>query len=352
MNAEELAEQLLSQYKIGTRIRNKSSATTKISARTLRKWAEHGLISRTWCHDGKRGRPWRDFPERAIAEAAALWAIKKTKLLTGYPPTKEEFNRFVDQVGLVYSHYNIGARLARHDAETRKGFVPIFVPFNHATINASPVLNKQLVAKVVVVLEKAKREWPLEKTARVIFDWRLDSVPHTRSIMGKEVIGIGPIFTRIRVRLEEADQNELDYYLLPCDWWPSGKNMLTITDGDPTIEYPHPVLELLEPSKDRQSWGRGRRRSRVWRRKAQHWREGRWRIWRCSSRYWREGRWRCWRCAGRRWRDGRWRVWRRRGWRCGGQRQRGWPREDQTAHQRALRVTRSKHRTLAQESQG
>jgi hypothetical protein len=176
-----------------------------------------------------------------------LWAIKKTKLLKGYPPTTEEFNRFVDQIGLVYSHHNISARLARHDAETQKGFVPIFVPFNDATINTSPVLNKQLVAKVVVILEKAKWGWPLEKEARVIFDWRLDSVPQTHSIMGKEVFGIKPIFSRIRIRLEEADRNELIYHLLPCDWWPSGKTMLAISDGDIAIAYPHPILEWLKP---------------------------------------------------------------------------------------------------------
>jgi hypothetical protein len=177
-----------------------------------------------------------------------LWAIKKTKLLRGYPPTKEEFNRFLDQVGLVYSIHHTGARLALHDVETKKGFVSLFVPFDDATVNASPVLNKLLVAKVVIILEKAKREWPLRQEAKVIFTWRLDTVPQRHSIMGEEVIGIKPTFTRRRIHLEEADQNQLTYTLLPCDWWPSGKTMLTIINGDIVIAPPHPILELLEPS--------------------------------------------------------------------------------------------------------
>ncbi|MGZ4910945.1 MAG: hypothetical protein ACXVI1_09625, partial [Halobacteriota archaeon] len=87
MNAEELAEQLCKVYKIASRARNKKRQKTRISSRTLRNWASQGLITRTWHHDGKRGRPRTDFPKRAIAEAATLWAIKKTKLIKGYPPT-------------------------------------------------------------------------------------------------------------------------------------------------------------------------------------------------------------------------------------------------------------------------
>ncbi len=248
MNAGELAGELQSQHNIGSRARNSNRTKTAISTRTLRKWAGQGLISRTWIRDGKKGRPRSEFPERAVAEAAALWAIKKTKLLRGYPPTQEEFNRFVDQVGLVYSTYNTGARLALHDVETKKGFESLFVPFDDATVNASPVLDKLLVAKVVTILEKAKRGWPLRQEAKVIFTWRLDSVPQRHLIMGEEVIGIKPTFTRRRIHLEKADQNHLIYYLLPCDWWPSGKTMLTISNGDIVIAHPHPVLELLEPS--------------------------------------------------------------------------------------------------------
>ncbi|MEI7826470.1 MAG: hypothetical protein WCI87_01545 [Euryarchaeota archaeon] len=242
MNAEELAEQLLSQYKIASRKK-------KIGTRTLRIWAGQGLISLTWRHDGKRGRPRSEFPERAVAEAAALWTIKKTKLLRGYPPTKEEFSRFLDQVGLVYSIYNTGTRLALHDVEMMKGFESLFVPFDATTVNASPVLDKLLVAKIVIILEKAKREWPLAKEAKVIFTWRLDTVRQSSTIMGKEVLGIKPSFTRRRIHLEEADRNQLIYYLLPCDWWPSGKTMLTVSDEDIVIAHPHPVLELLEPPK-------------------------------------------------------------------------------------------------------
>ena len=242
MNAEELAEELQSQYKIASRKK-------KIGTRTLRMWADQGLISRTWRHDGKRGRPRSEFPERAIAEAAALWAIKKTKLLRGYPPTKEEFSRFLDQVGLVYSIYNTGARLALHDVEMKKGFESLFVPFDDTTVNASPVLDKLLVAKIVIILEKAKREWPLAEEAKVIFSWGLDTVPQRYSIIGEEILGIKPTFTRTRIHLEEADRNQLIYYLLPCDRWPSGKTMLTVSDEDIMIAYPHPVLELLEPEK-------------------------------------------------------------------------------------------------------
>lgn len=248
MNTDELADRLLAKYGIASRTKGKDRKTTRISSRTLRNWAAQGLISRTWRHDGKKGRPRSEFPKRAIAEAATLWAIKKTKLIRGYPPTKEEFNRFLDQVGLVYSSYNTGARLALHDVEVTKGFVSLFVPFDDATVNASPVLNKLLVAKVVTILEKAKRGWPLEQEAKVIFTWRLDSVRQRHSIMGEEIVGIKPTFTRKRIHLEEADQNQLIYYLLPCDWWPSGKTMLTIINGDITIAHPHPVLELLEPS--------------------------------------------------------------------------------------------------------
>jgi len=242
MNAEELAEELQSQYKIASRKK-------KIGTRTLRNWANQGLISRTWRYDGKKGRPRSEFPERAVAEAAALWAIKKTKLLKGYPPTKKEFNRFLDQVGLVYSIYNTGAHLALHDVETKKGFESLFVPFDDTTVNASHVLNKLLVAKIVIILEKAKREWPLAEEAKVIFMWRLDTVPQRYSIMGEEVLGIKPTFTRRRIHLEEADRNQLIYDLLPCDWWPSGKTMLTVTNNDIVIAHPHPVLELLDPSK-------------------------------------------------------------------------------------------------------
>lgn len=248
MKTEELAERLCKEYGIASRARNEDDQKTRIGSRTLRNWAGHGLISRTWRHDGKRGRPRSDFPKRAIAEAATLWAIKKTKLIRGYPPTKEEFSRFLDQVGLVYSSYNTGARLALHDIETTKGFVSLFVPFDDATVNASPVLNKLLVAKIVTILEKAKRGWPLEQEAKVIFTWRLDSVPKRHSIMGEEIVGIKPTFTRKRIHLEDADQNQLIYTLLPCDWWPFGLTMLTIVNGEITIDRPHPVLDLLEPS--------------------------------------------------------------------------------------------------------
>jgi hypothetical protein len=108
-------------------------------------------------------------------------------------------------------------------------------------------LNKLLVAKVVIILEKAKRRWPLWQEAKVIFEWRLDAVRHIKSIMGKEVIGIEPIFTRTSIRLEGADQNEprdaLTYHLLPCDWWPSGKTILTISDDGIVIDHPHPLLK-------------------------------------------------------------------------------------------------------------
>jgi hypothetical protein len=247
MKTEELAELLCEEYGITSPVRNKNQKT-RIGSRTLRNWAGQGLISRTWHRDGKRGRPRSEFPKRAIAEAATLWAIKKTKFIRGYPPTKEEFSRFLDQVGLVYSSHYTGARLALHDIETTKGFVSLFVPFDDATVNASPVLDKLLVARVVIVLEKAKRGWPLKQEARVIFTWRLDSVPQTHLIMGEEVIGIKPTFTRKRIHLEDADQNQLIYTLLPCDWWPFGKTMLTIINGDITIAHPHPILELLEPS--------------------------------------------------------------------------------------------------------
>jgi hypothetical protein len=247
MKTEELAELLCEEYGIASRVRNKNQKT-RIGSRTLRNWAGQGLISRTWHRDGKRGRPRSEFPKRAIAEAATLWAIIKTKLIRGYPPTKEEFNRFLDQVGLVYSSYNTGARLALHDVETKKSFESLFVPFDNATVNASPVLDKLLVAKVVIILEKAKRGWPLKQEAKVTFTWRLDSVPQRHSIMGEEVIGIKPNFTRRHIHLEEADQNQLIYYLLPCDWWPSGKTMLTIVNGEITIDSPHSILDLLEPS--------------------------------------------------------------------------------------------------------
>jgi len=215
-------------------------------------WAGQGLISRTWRHDGKWGRPRSEFPERAVAEAATLRGVKKTKLLRGYPPTKGQFNRFLDQVGLVYSIYNTGAHLALHDVETKKGYESLFVPFDDTTVNAFPVLDKLLVAKIVIILEKAKRRWPLKKKAKVIFTWRLDTVPQRYSIMGEEVLGIKPTFTRRRIRLEEADRNQLIYDLLPCDWWPSGKRMLTVSDEHIVIAHPHPVLELLEPSKNMQ----------------------------------------------------------------------------------------------------
>jgi hypothetical protein len=247
MKTEELAELLCEEYGIASPVRNKNQKT-RIGSRTLRYWAGDGLISRTWLHDGKRGRPRSEYPKRAIAEAATLWAIKKTKFIRGYPPTKEEFNRFLDQIGLVYSVYNTGARLALHDVKMTKGFESLFVPFDDATVNASPVLNKLLVAKVVIILEKAKRGWPLEQEAKVTFIWRLDSVPKRHSIMGEEIVGIKPTFTRKRIHLEEADQDQLIYYLLPCDWWPFGKTLLTIVNGDITIAHPHPVLELLEPS--------------------------------------------------------------------------------------------------------
>ncbi len=248
MKTEELAELLCEEYGIASRARNRNGQKTRIGSRTLRNWAGQGLISRTWHRDGKRGRPRSEFPKRAIAEAATLWAIKKTKFIRGYPPTKEEFSRFLDQVGLVYSSYNTGARLALHDIETTKGFVSLFVPFDDATVNASPVLNKLLVAKVVTVLEKAKRGWPLRKEAKVTFSWRLDSVPQRHSIMGEEIVGIKPTFTRRHIHLEEADENQLIYYLLPCDWWPSGKTMLTIVNGEISIDLPHPIFDLLEPS--------------------------------------------------------------------------------------------------------
>lgn len=154
----------------------------------------------------------------------------------------------MDQVGLVYSSYNTGARLALHDVKTTKGFVSLFVPFDDATVNASPVLNKLLVANVVTVLEKAKWGWPLRKEAKVTFSWRLDSVPQRYSIKGEGIVGIKPTFTRRHIHLEEADENQLIYYLLPCDWWPSGKTMLTIVNGKISIDLPHQVLELLEPS--------------------------------------------------------------------------------------------------------
>jgi hypothetical protein len=108
-------------------------------------------------------------------------------------------------------------------------------------------LNKLLVAKVVIILEKAKRKWPLRQEAKVIFEWRLDAVRHIKSIMGKEVIGIEPIFTCTSIRLAGADQNEprdaLIYHLLPCDWWPSGKTILTISDDGIVIDHPHPLLK-------------------------------------------------------------------------------------------------------------
>ena len=93
MNTEELADRLLAKYGIASRTKGKHRKTTRISSRTLRNWAAQGLISRTWRHDGKKGRPRSEFPKRAIAEAATLWAIKKTKLIRGYPPTKEEFKQ-------------------------------------------------------------------------------------------------------------------------------------------------------------------------------------------------------------------------------------------------------------------
>ena len=130
-----------------------------------------------------------------------------------------------------------------------KGFESLFVPFDDTTVNASPVLDKLLVAKIVIILEKAKREWPLAEEAKVIFSWGLDTVPQRYSIIGEEILGIKPTFTRTRIHLEEADRNQLIYYLLPCDRWPSGKTMLTVSDEDIVIAHPHPVLELLEPPK-------------------------------------------------------------------------------------------------------
>jgi hypothetical protein len=281
MNSNELARKLLSEYNIASRVRtpkdhnkakneqnDEEDANAKpIHPRTLRQWAKEGLLTYTWRHDGNRGAPWKDFPERAVCEAAALWALKDARMLRGYLPTKEEFDRFLDLVDLAYStDKRPGPGLRYHDYGNKKQFMAIFAPFDEGTVNASPVLNKSLIAQVVIILEKTKRGWPQRQPANVKFNWRLDLHARVKRMMSidpgivvpredlpkfakyKDVEVLDPVFVRESIMLEDAPYDQLTFFLLPCNFYDlilNGTTVLTVSRGNITIDYPHPILELL-----------------------------------------------------------------------------------------------------------
>ena len=218
-----------------------------VSDRTLRRWAQEGLLSSSRCHSGRRGRPPIDLPDRAISEARGLWAIANLRPAWLHSSSKKEFDRFLDQIVSVYATQRIpGTRLAHFDEYKEKPIWAFFAPFDVATFDASPTLNKPLVAQVVIVLEKLKKwgplnkreRWPLDKKAKVIFNWRLKTVRKTSGVIGSDEYGIYPTFFRTDIELEEATNNELVFRILPCEvkGWEDGATVLRVTGNEIQID--------------------------------------------------------------------------------------------------------------------
>ena len=218
-----------------------------VSERTLRRWAQEGLLSSSRYHSGGRGRPPIDLPDRAISEACGLWAIAKLRPAWLHSSSKKAFDRFLDQIVSVYATQRVpGTRLARFDEYNEKPIWAFFAPFDVATFDASPTLNKPLVAQVVIVLEKLKkwgpqdkgRRWPLDKKAKVIFNWRLKTVRKTSGVIGSDEYGIYPTFFRADIELEESPNNELVFRVLPCEvkGWEDGATVLRVTGNEIKID--------------------------------------------------------------------------------------------------------------------
>jgi hypothetical protein len=123
----------------------------------------------------------------------------------------------------------------------------LFVPFDVTAFDASPVLHKLLVAEVVIVLEKVKRQWSLGRQAKVIFNWRFKKVPKTAHAMGHDISGFTPIFVRENIKPEGSSSDELAFYVLPCEEWPDGATVLHISGNTINIDDDSPPFRFFKP---------------------------------------------------------------------------------------------------------
>lgn len=152
-----------------------------------------------------------EWPERAVEEIAAVWAVRHNGLHTRPPSAKR-----IEQIkGVVRRFYTWPVAIYT--------LPPIILagPMRGTTLKRSSVKMRliedeqlhYLVVKWILAAEKAKRQWPMSKPARVVFRWisykKAEDGTWKRNQTGDGIWGFGPPEEEEPITVSESDRDEL-----------------------------------------------------------------------------------------------------------------------------------------------
>jgi hypothetical protein len=139
---------------------------------TIRRWRWQGLIEgpeAKWKGPhGGRGR-FMEWPERAVEEIAAVWAVGHNGLHTRTPSIKR-----IEQIKSVVQNF--------YERPIATYYLPPIIlagPMRGTRLKYSDIKMRlaedeqlhHLVVRWVIATEKAKRQWPMSRPAKVVFRW-------------------------------------------------------------------------------------------------------------------------------------------------------------------------------------
>jgi hypothetical protein len=139
---------------------------------TIRRWRWQGLIEgpeAKWKGPhGGRGR-FMEWPERAVEDIAAIWAVRRNRLYTRPPSAKR-----IEQIKSVVHSFHIWPAAFY----TLPPFI-VAGPMRGTILKYDDIKMRfdqdeqlhDLVVKWIIAVEKAKRQWPMSEPARVVFRW-------------------------------------------------------------------------------------------------------------------------------------------------------------------------------------
>jgi hypothetical protein len=178
------------------------AVSVDIPQNTLKRWAYQGLIPRPHRYkhgkgSGKKGRA-VSWSEGAVAEAAAVWAIRHSPHISMLP--KRQLIPYIKHsVAHIYGEPSFAYALP---SDAQKGtYKDITTTFgydqytNIETPQPDYTVWDALLKTWIVAKEKAKCGWSIKAPAKVIFHWTQKAEPYTYDLS--------------KISLEDADSDEI-----------------------------------------------------------------------------------------------------------------------------------------------
>jgi hypothetical protein len=144
----------------------------KLPRSTLRNWAREGLIPgpEPYTKKGRQGR-FRNWPDEAVEEAAAVWALRNLK--AGWflsPPPSEKVKRIKFEADSIHKKLKNDEDFSRHFVE--KSFDPEGRVGDYLK---SYDLHPFIVTRIATI-EKVRHIKSVRETAKVVFLWNEHSL--------------------------------------------------------------------------------------------------------------------------------------------------------------------------------